>query len=439
MFKRNRLTVLLLLPVLCTLFLSGLFLPISAQTQAEKEISLSGEDWSFSVPKTTNVYHLEKSLGQELRMYLEKPTGQDYVIFPLNYEGVKLYKQLPLDKELDLKQYSFVNSTHAVNEKGEIVVYRPENIVNSYAVYSEKTGQKVAHIYRSAVFDAKGQRQYVDMEISKAGIKVYLPTEWVNDINRYPLTVDPTFGYTTIGSSSTSGNMNRCQFVPFTLTEAGNVTSINVYLSYETTWITKVKTAIYNQSTNYPDSLLAYSEEKTVSSSINSGPDWLQLSISGGINLDAGTYYLTLWQEGLVNYYFDSGLNRYHIDSESYSSFPETAWVGMATEDRKVSIYAEYNTDEPEPTATPTPTPTPLPTNEEGYVVFELLLLTDILVVINIVGLGFRVPLLNLVALIFSFTFIIIFEVSNMSILLIAINCLVSVACLLKNLYGRKS
>ena len=69
---------------------------------------------------------------------------------------------------------------------------------------------------------------------------------------------------------------------------------------------------------------------------------------------------------------------------------------------------------------------------------FEILILTVILVVINVVGLIFKIPLVNLVALIFSLTFILAFEISNTTILIIAINCLVSVACLSKNLFGRK-
>ena len=70
---------------------------------------------------------------------------------------------------------------------------------------------------------------------------------------------------------------------------------------------------------------------------------------------------------------------------------------------------------------------------------FDILVLTVILVVINVVGLIFRIPLINLVALIFSLTFILAFEVTNLTILIIAINCLVSVACLSKNLFGRKN
>jgi len=84
---------------------------------------------------------------------------------------------------------------------------RPENVVGSYAVYHSskrdnekyKTG-KVGHIYRPKIYDNEGNETWGSLKIEGKILTVEIPQEFL-DKGIYPIVVDPTFGYTTVGSS----------------------------------------------------------------------------------------------------------------------------------------------------------------------------------------------------------------------------------------------
>lgn len=92
--------------------------------------------------------------------------------------------------------------------------HRPEHIVNSYAIYHKtkggmvessgpdyKTG-KAAHLYRSWAEDADGWRVWVPQGFnrSRSLLKLTLPEDFRRKA-RLPITVDPDFGYTSLGGS----------------------------------------------------------------------------------------------------------------------------------------------------------------------------------------------------------------------------------------------
>jgi len=88
---------------------------------------------------------------------------------------------------------------------------RPENIIGSYAVYHKEkrdhrlgvtnyaTG-KVYHIYRPKIIAADNSWTWGELNYSEGVLSVTVPQEWLASAV-YPVRVDPTFGYTTIGAS----------------------------------------------------------------------------------------------------------------------------------------------------------------------------------------------------------------------------------------------
>ena len=92
---------------------------------------------------------------------------------------------------------------------------RPENVVGSYAVYHQTRGRvndsagmeyktgKAFHIYRPEAIDRDGNKVWCDLSISEqtGTLTVTVPQPFL-DTAMYPVRVDPTFGYTTAGSSS---------------------------------------------------------------------------------------------------------------------------------------------------------------------------------------------------------------------------------------------
>jgi len=127
------------------------------------------------------------------------------VAFPIDSSDLAFYYQPPLDGELNVAEYDFVNATHAIKD-GMVENYRPINIVGSYAVYhktkrdNEYKAGKLFHIYRPLLIDALGSTAWATLEISDGSMSITLPQEFL-DSAVYPVTVDPTFGYETQGSS----------------------------------------------------------------------------------------------------------------------------------------------------------------------------------------------------------------------------------------------
>lgn len=128
-------------------------------------------------------------------------------------------------------------------------ITRSEDIVGSYAVYSTTKinhilGQtnygtgKVAHIFRPKVFDSVGNTVWGVLNYTKGILSVTVPQDFL-DTAKYPVTVDPTFGYTTVGGSVlsvTSASVSRA-----------NLGTLTVYPSNEGDTVTKY--SLYGQCT----------------------------------------------------------------------------------------------------------------------------------------------------------------------------------------------
>ena len=189
------------------------------------------------------------------------------LLLPIDTAGLKFYYQPPLYEEHGFAQpYSnstfFVNATHVMEFNGTDWIttgYRPENVVGSYAVYhATKSGHvigqtnyatgKAFHIYRPLARDSAGNTTWCDLSIDEAKglLTVTVPQEFL-DKAVYPVTVDPTFGYTTIGASYVSfGSQIRGSV--FTILEAGTAENITVYWCNTAASQFYVKSAIYLHS-----------------------------------------------------------------------------------------------------------------------------------------------------------------------------------------------
>lgn len=149
---------------------------------------------------------------------------------------------------------------------------RPENVIGSYAVYYKggKTGDftqmggnnyktgKAFHIYRPQIIDAKGNKTWGTLDVilangassttgvvrpeSDSGVVESDSTPQNDGVSKltvtvdpsflasasYPVTVDPTFGYTTAGASNVAMN-NSIRGSYWSMPENGTPTSISVY------------------------------------------------------------------------------------------------------------------------------------------------------------------------------------------------------------------
>src|SRR3990167_1721314 len=88
---------------------------------------------------------------------------------------------------------------------------RPENVIGSYAVYHKTKANhrkgstnyatgKAFHIYRPKAIDASGVEEWAELFYENGVLSVTVPQKFLN-VAVYPVKVDPTLGYTSIGAS----------------------------------------------------------------------------------------------------------------------------------------------------------------------------------------------------------------------------------------------
>lgn len=131
---------------------------------------------------------------------------------------------------------------------------RPDNVVGSYAVYhktkaNHRVGStnyatgKAFHVYRPKAIDANGAEVWAELNYDNGTLSVTVPQRFLDEAV-YPVVVDPTFGYTSQGASSTffarclsSGTVISYRRGTLeTPSEAGTIDSMSMYIaSLETT------------------------------------------------------------------------------------------------------------------------------------------------------------------------------------------------------------
>ena len=141
---------------------------------------------------------------------------------------------------------------------------RPDNVVGSYAVYhvskrdNEYETGKAFHIYRPWAQDAKGVRVWCDFLIdTQAGTATLTVPQAFLDSAVYPVVIDPTFGYTTVGASGLEAGLSYATRATAITATAGDLVDIRVYVSAVNGGSCNTKTALYANSSGAPGSLVS--------------------------------------------------------------------------------------------------------------------------------------------------------------------------------------
>jgi len=233
---------------------------------------------------------------------------------------------------------------------------RPANVVGSYAVYHDskkgneyQTG-KVSHIYRPRIFDANNNWVWGDLNVdTNAGIlSITIPQDFLN-IAVYPVVVDPTFGYTTIGASS--------QVTPSSLEYYGNTGTISAGTITDISIAAKKasagnNTAYYNVSTSTTlhGNLSATSQVNSLTTSF---AWYTKTGLS--VSVSAGTLYVT----GAPDYGgpYDATSTAYDTSTGTNGGKYSSGDVWTAENTRNYSVYATYTASGGSFIALPNPLP----------------------------------------------------------------------------------
>ena len=220
---------------------------------------------------------------------------------------------------------------------------RPDEVVGSYAVYCNKKNKKyktgkICHIYRPVCIDAKGVKEYAELTIDKNSLTITIPQKYI-DTCAYPMTLDPTIGYTSAPASwdsATSGFL-VCSFYDEVADESGTAQTMYMY-ARRTTSEQTTSIGYYDDNVDHtPNAVVSYGSI-TVTSATGA---WYSTSVTGDIT--SGNYYYPAFLSGdRIEPAYDTGGNQdwgYYNAGGSFVTDPNLTRVNVIP-----GIYLEYGT-----------------------------------------------------------------------------------------------
>lgn len=316
---------------------------VRAKEHPEATVKIIGNKIRYETPEYTVVQYDKPEAGEdgghELEWELSKKPESNILPFTLRYKGnVRFYHQPALTPE-------------EIEEGAQ----RPDNVVGSYAVYIDKKNHvvgdknyatgKIEHIYRPEAIDAEGTRAWCKLNIPEAGeaetnieCSVEVPQEFL-DKAVYPVVVDPTFGYTSIGATSVAfAGASVKSASQYTLSEAGDVTKITVY---QDTAPGLSAAFIYDTSAGNANVLLGSALEDVAGTT-----GWSDFTLSTPVSVVAGDYFLGVISTSGRTGKADStgtpgtGVNQFNADA-GYPN-PSNPFGTPSSSSFEKSIYATY-------------------------------------------------------------------------------------------------
>ncbi len=271
----------------------------------------------------------------EMDVVLYDRPPNNYVEFTISSKNLVFYKQPELTQD-------------EIDNGAE----RPDNIVGSYAVYNKELidsvwlETKAMHIYRPIIRDATGKEIWGEIDIVAEAegqfgtMKVTIDKEWLKDAV-YPVTVDPTFGYTTGG-----GSTQKCNEVVtgnvFTCPQDGFMYGMSAYLSKGSA-SRNAEAACYYANQD----LFGYT---TTTATVPSAAGWLDFTDGGGpaapnFTLTAGnSYFLVVNMDNAVSLlHWDTVTGaEERTDPQTFGTWDDPGTFATDTTNRQYSIYASY-------------------------------------------------------------------------------------------------
>ena len=289
---------------------------------------------------------------------LYKKYKADFIEMPVNFEGLKLTKQLPLTEiqEKVMRKAPTavtITETQAIDVDGNVLVERPEHIVGSYSVFhatkkNHILGQKnygcgkAFHLYRPKAIDDNGVEHWIEMEIADGILKLNVSDDWFKSEAKYPIYIDPTIGVTSALTSTTSAE-NVINVTRGYADSNGIGVSISTYLSV-TTAAHLVTCNVYTDGSGFSDTTSiplhpnGVTEEKDLPVQ---GATWDTFNFVSPPSFVGGTYYrVAYWVESTsgdcLQYWDDMDDEYSYYEGVSYGG----AWPNP------VATFDDYYADE---------------------------------------------------------------------------------------------
>lgn len=236
--------------------------------------------------------------GMEINIILDSQPSSNVFSFQLdNWQNLDFFFQDKLWREQGLNSPTKTCDANTCKVQSG-TLHRPDNVIDSYAVFYKNhanhiegktnyaTG-KAYHIYRPLVTDAKGNTIWADLSYNNGVLTITVPQNFLDTAN-YPVTIDPTFGYTTIGATTNDfgGNVLYAK-ANSTPASNGTMTQMNIYGKIFS-GSPNFNPALYTDVASAPNTRLAF--VASGGTSYGAGVAWVTTTISYG-SITAGTQY----------------------------------------------------------------------------------------------------------------------------------------------------
>ena len=172
-----------------------------------------------------------------------------------------------------------------------------------------------------------------------------IPMAFPQAIVPFTASANGSFGLTTIGSVNTAFGPDKKRVSKYTLSEAGDVSKLTLYLAGAGVAGTQVvRGVIYADATGEPGALLATTSE--ISGTGSDPGAWRDLPFASPVRLAAGNYWLGFISgptTSVLKFYFDEYVGAYRTNTDTYADGPTDPFGGGTTAYlRNISIYATY-------------------------------------------------------------------------------------------------
>lgn len=295
----------------------------------------------------------------EVHQY-EKPEASDDGGFEFEWVLPKKPVSNVLTATIQTKELDFFYQPALTEQEIAGGAQRPDNVVGSYAAYHKskrdnrvggkeyKTG-KAFHIYRPEAIDANGERTWCDLYIDEqAGILTVTVPQKFLDGAVYPVKVDPTFGYTTAGESSSEAGGNDFHGTMYTSpSDFVTFQALNIHWS-------KASTTAFLGVITDPSLNIIPNGVSAASGAIGGSSGNYQCTFTTNPILYPGVNYILGSVHGSggnssTKYDTDASVTGYYDASNAYPT--PTNPTDATTNTRKYSIYVTYADSTPTPTA----------------------------------------------------------------------------------------
>jgi len=289
-----------------------------------KEIDSKGNERTFTI---------NDEGGVEFDLVLKKKPETNVFTYPIETKNLVYYYQPPLtQQEIDGG------------------AFRPEHVVGSYAVYHKtkmnneyKTG-KAFHIYRPKVYEQNNENNWVWGELSidedKGVLIVIVDQNWL-DKAVYPVVIDPTFGYTTLGASEYCELADKLALRIGNPGENGTADSISFGARLE------AGTSAAWQGALYDASLGLLSPQTATGTVTSTTKQWWTLGFTNGPSVSNANFYCAAFSDAVTDniicHAYDAGGvlgdGKYNNTGVTYNT-----WLNPFSGTDSASIYSIYAT-----------------------------------------------------------------------------------------------